>query len=137
MHFMLQKEVVARMAAEPGSKAYGRLGIMLGCYLHVEALFDVEPDAFEPRPDVVSAVARLTPLPEGTHVIDDDALFAHLVATAFSRRRKTIRNALKQVVDETILAEAGIDPALRPEQVSIADYVALGNYIARRREDSG
>src|SRR5210317_313177 len=72
MHFMLQKEVVARMAAEPGSKAYGRLGIMLGCHLHVEALFDVGPNAFSPPPDVMSAVVRLDPLPPGTHQIDDE-----------------------------------------------------------------
>jgi 16S rRNA (adenine1518-N6/adenine1519-N6)-dimethyltransferase len=129
MHFMLQKEVVDRMAAEPGSKAYGRLTIMLGCHFDVEALFDVDRTAFDPPPDVTSAVARLAPLPAGTYEIDDETRFAQLVAQAFSQRRKTIRNSLRKIVDEETLEFVGIDPGLRAEAISIDDYVRLANAL--------
>ncbi len=132
MHFMLQKEVVDRMAAAPGSKAYGRLGIMLGCYLEVEPLFDVPPEAFVPPPEVMSAVVRLDPLQPGTYDIDNDAALSSLVATAFMQRRKTLRNALRKEADATDLEAVGIDPGLRPEQVAIADYVRLSNYLNRK-----
>ncbi|MDH3747113.1 MAG: 16S rRNA (adenine(1518)-N(6)/adenine(1519)-N(6))-dimethyltransferase RsmA [Gammaproteobacteria bacterium] len=130
MHFMLQKEVVDRMAAKPGSKAYGRLSIMLGCFLDVEALFDVDRFAFEPPPDVTSAVVRLTPRPEGQVQISDPGLLSKIVAAAFSKRRKTLRNALKQVATEEDLEYLQIDPQLRPENVSVADWVALANHLA-------
>jgi 16S rRNA (adenine1518-N6/adenine1519-N6)-dimethyltransferase len=129
MHFMLQKEVVERMAAQPGSKAYGRLGIMLGCHLHVESLFDVPPEAFDPPPDVNSAVVRLDPLPPGTFAIENEFGLSSLVATAFMQRRKTLRNALKSEANTDDLEAVGIDPGLRPEQVSIEQYVALSNYL--------
>jgi 16S rRNA (adenine1518-N6/adenine1519-N6)-dimethyltransferase len=129
MHFMLQKEVVDRMAAEPGSKAYGRLGIMLGCHLGVEPLFDVPPEAFSPPPEVTSAVVRLDPLPPDSFHIADEAGLSTLVATAFMQRRKTLRNALKTKADPADLAAVGIDGGLRPEQVSIAAYVALSNHL--------
>jgi 16S rRNA (adenine1518-N6/adenine1519-N6)-dimethyltransferase len=129
MHFMLQKEVVDRMAAEPGSKAYGRLTIMLGVHFDVEALFDVGRDAFEPPPDVMSSVVRLVPLPAGTYDIDDAERFAKLVSQAFSQRRKTIRNSLRGMVDEDTLQFVGIDPGLRPEAIPIADYVGLANAL--------
>lgn len=129
MHFMLQKEVVARMAAPPGSKTYGRLGIMLGCYFDIEALFEVDRQAFDPPPDVTSAVVRLIPLAEGTYDVQDAAKLSRLVATAFSQRRKTIRNALKKVVDEELLESVGIDPGLRPEAIAIAEYVRLSNTL--------
>ena len=129
---MLQKEVVDRMAAEPGSKAYGRLGIMLGCHLSVESLFDVPPEAFAPPPEVNSAVVRLDPLPPGTFDIRDENELSALVAKAFSQRRKTLRNSLKGVADEDDLAAVGIDSGLRPEQVSIADYVALCNHLLQK-----
>ena len=132
MHFMLQKEVVERMAAQPGSKAYGRLGIMLGCHLRVESLFDVPPAAFAPPPDVNSAVVRLDPLPPGTFAIEDEPGLSSLVATAFMQRRKTLRNALRDVVVADDFDALGIDPGLRPEQVPIADYVRLGNYLERK-----
>ncbi len=137
MHFMLQKEVVERMAASPGSKAYGRLGIMLGCYLDIEALFDVDPESFEPPPAVTSAIVRLTPKTGQRFDISDEAILADIVATAFSQRRKTLRNALKTRVDETELRALNIDPGRRPETLAIADYVALANYLARRGHDSG
>jgi 16S rRNA (adenine1518-N6/adenine1519-N6)-dimethyltransferase len=136
MHFMLQKEVVDRMAASPGSKAYGRLGIMLGCHLEIESLFDVGPDSFQPPPAVMSAVVRLRPLPPGTHRIDDEDVLRKTVATAFSHRRKTLRNALKPVVSEFELRDLGIEPGARPETLPIADYVTLANYLARRGDNS-
>jgi len=132
MHFMLQKEVVDRMAAAPGSKAYGRLGIMLGCHLAIEPLFDVPREAFEPPPEVNSAVVRLDPLPPGTFEIDNQAALSALVAKAFMQRRKTLRNSLRDVVAADDFDALGIDPGLRPEQLPIADYVRLGNYLERK-----
>ncbi len=132
MHFMLQKEVVDRMAAGPGTKAYGRLGIMLGCHLNIEPLFDVDRHAFEPPPAVTSAVVRLDPLPPGTFDIDDEAFLSTLVATAFMQRRKTLRNSLKKLATPEDFQATGIDAGQRPEQLSIADYVALGNHLARK-----
>jgi len=137
MHFMLQKEVVDRMTAAPGSKAYGRLGIMLGCHLAVEALFDVDPLCFDPPPAVTSAVVRLAPLGSARPEIDDEKLLGRLVATAFSQRRKTLRNALKTVLDETELVSLGIDPGKRPESIPVSGYVAMANYVSRRDGDSG
>ena len=132
MHFMLQKEVVDRMAAAPGSKAYGRLGIMLGCYLSIEALFDVDRSAFEPPPAVTSAVVRLDPLPVDTFEIADGAGLSTLVATAFMQRRKTLRNSLKKVLEATDFEAVGIDATLRPEQITIAEYIALANHIHKK-----
>lgn len=130
MHFMLQKEVVERMAAGPGSKRYGRLGIMLGCHLNIESLFDVNRTAFDPPPDVLSAIVRLDPLPPGTFSIKDEAVLSKLVTAAFSKRRKTIRNALKDEVSAEDLDVIGIDAGLRPEQIGISDYIALSNHLA-------
>ena len=132
MHFMLQKEVVDRMAAEPGSKAYGRLGIMLGCYLQIESLFDVDRESFDPPPEVTSAVVRLDPLPPGTFDIKDEAELSTLVATAFMQRRKTLRNALKKEVTAGDFEVVGIDASLRPEQIPIADYVRLSNHLRKK-----
>ena len=129
MHFMLQKEVVDRMAAEPGTKAYGRLGIMLGCHFDIESLFDVDRSAFDPPPDVTSAIVRLVPLPAGTYDIEDEERLSRLVAQAFSQRRKTIRNALRGIADEETLEFAGIDPGLRAEAIPIADFVRLANTL--------
>jgi 16S rRNA (adenine1518-N6/adenine1519-N6)-dimethyltransferase len=137
MYFMLQKEVVDRMTSGPGSKAYGRLGIMLGCHLSVESLFDVGPQCFDPPPAVMSAVVRLAPLGSERPAIDDEKLLGRLVATAFSQRRKTLRNALKTMVDESELRSLGIDPGDRPESIPVSGYVALGNYVSRRGGDSG
>ncbi|MEJ2298539.1 MAG: 16S rRNA (adenine(1518)-N(6)/adenine(1519)-N(6))-dimethyltransferase RsmA, partial [Woeseiaceae bacterium] len=132
MHFMLQKEVVDRLAADPGSKAYGRLGIMLGCHLDVQPLFDVPPAAFEPPPAVNSAVVRLDPLPPGSFHIDDQQGLSSLVARAFSQRRKTLRNALRDVADAEDFEAVGIDAGLRPEQVPVAGFVRLANHLAAK-----
>ncbi len=132
MHFMLQKEVVNRMAAEPGTKAYGRLSIMLGCFMHVQPLFDVPPEAFDPPPKVVSAVVRLWPRGADAPHIADTGRLSQLVAEAFSQRRKTLRNALKNNFDEAELVAAGIDPSCRPEQIAIASWVNLANILVAR-----
>ncbi len=130
MHFMLQKEVVDRIAAVPGTKSFGRLTIMLGCHFEAQGLFDVPPDAFDPPPAVTSAVVRLRPLPEGHFEIDDAAMLKRLVATAFSQRRKTLKNALKSMVEPIDLDVIGIDPTLRPEDIEIPLWVALANHLA-------
>ncbi len=132
MHFMLQKEVVDRMAAQPGTKAYGRLGIMLGCYLNIESLFDVEPSAFSPPPEVMSAIVRLDPLPPGTFEIADEVALSKLVAKAFMKRRKTIRNGLRDEATAEDFEAAGIDPSQRPEQIQIEQFVALSNRLIMR-----
>lgn len=132
MHFMLQKEVVNRMAAEPGSKAYGRLTIMLGCFMNVQPLFDVPAEAFDPPPKVVSAVVRLWPRGDDAPHIADTRRLSQLVAEAFSQRRKTLRNALKNSISESALIDAGVDPGCRPEQVAIPDWVKLANTLVAK-----
>ena len=127
MHFMLQKEVVERMAAGPGSKVYGRLSVMLQAYCRVTPLFKVPPGAFRPAPKVDSAVVRLQPLPPGAVVVADRARFAHVVRAAFGQRRKTLRNALSGVVDATAIEAAGVRPDARAEQLSVADFASLAN----------
>ena len=127
MHFMLQKEVVERMAAGPGSKVYGRLSVMLQAYCDVTALFTVGPGAFRPAPKVDSAVVRLKPRPADSIRIEDHARFAHIVRAAFGQRRKTLRNALGTVMDAEAIASVGIDPQTRAEQLAVADFVRLAN----------
>ena len=134
MHFMLQKEVVDRMAAEPGSKAFGRLTIMLGCYLNIDGLFDVDRSSFDPPPAVTSAVVRLCPKPAGDIHIKDGRFLSSLVAAAFSKRRKTLRNALKSYATEDELAGLGIDAGLRPENIAISDWVALANHLGEKAD---
>ena len=129
MHFMLQKEVVERMAAGPGSKTYGRLSVMLQLRCAVEPLFDVPPTAFTPPPKVDSAVVRLVPLsPDRLPQVDFDVI-DRVVRAAFGRRRKTLSNALKGVADADDLAAAGIDPRLRAEQLAPATFVALAQHL--------
>ena len=125
MHFMLQKEVVDRIAAEPGSKAYGRLSVMLQAHLVTEALFDVPPDAFDPPPAVTSAVLRLYAKPPDAVRPADDALLSALLAKAFGQRRKTLRNSLRGEADEADLAACGIDASDRAEAVSVDAWIRL------------
>ena len=125
MHFMLQKEVVERMVAEPDTAAYGRLSVMLQYRFVMDWLFDVPPEAFDPAPKVDSAVIRLIPRPAEELVVRDEARFAALVAAAFSQRRKMLRNTLKGLVDETLLARLGIAPNARAEALSVSDYLRL------------
>ena len=132
MHFMLQKEVVDRMAAEPGSKRFGRLTVMLGCYCDVEPLFDVPPSAFSPPPKVQSSVVRLLPQAARGAGIADSALLARIVSQAFSQRRKTLHNALRDLVSNAELETVGISPGARAETVSIEGWIALANAQADR-----
>jgi 16S rRNA (adenine1518-N6/adenine1519-N6)-dimethyltransferase len=127
MHFMLQREVVERMAAAPGSKVYGRLSVMLQAYCTVTSLFRVSPGAFRPPPKVDSAVVRLVPRDPGTIGIDDPQRFAAVVRAAFGQRRKTLRNALSAVADSALIEAAGVRPDARAEQLSVADFVRLAN----------
>jgi 16S rRNA (adenine1518-N6/adenine1519-N6)-dimethyltransferase len=130
MHFMLQKEVVERMAAPPGGKVYGRLSVMLQAYCTVTSLFTVPPGAFRPAPKVDSAVVRLVPRAPGTIGIRDHARFAAVVRAAFGQRRKTLRNALSGTVDAEAIVAAGLDPGARAEQLSVADFVRLADIEA-------
>jgi len=127
MHFMLQKEVVDRMAAAPASDAYGRLSVMLAAYARVEKLFKVGPGAFKPAPKVDSAIVRLVPYAAPPFPLPDPARFAALVGRAFTMRRKTLRNALKGVVDEAAMRAAGIDPQARPETLSAEQFARLAS----------
>lgn len=127
MHFMLQKEVVDRMAAAPGSKVYGRLSVMLQASCIVVPLFTVPPGAFRPPPKVDSAVVRLAPKPPGETGINDHARFSAIVRAAFGQRRKTLRNALSGLCDEATITAAGIDAGSRAEQLPVSDFVRLAN----------
>jgi len=131
VHVMLQKEVVARMVAAPGTPDYGRLSVMLQVTFRMSRLFIVPPGAFRPAPKVDSAIVRLLPLVTAQPAIDDPALFARIVAAAFGQRRKTLRNALSAIADETALRAAGIDPGARGETLAVADFVRLANELAR------
>ncbi len=130
MHFMLQKEVVDRMAAGPGSKTYGRLSVMLQTRCQVTPLFDIGPGAFNPPPKVDSAIVRLIPHAEPPFAIDDPALFAGIVAQAFAQRRKTLRKSLQGMIGATAFEHAGIAPTERPEQLGPADFARLANAAA-------
>jgi len=125
MTFMLQKEVVDRMVAEPSTPAYGRLSVMLQRRLHMEWLLDVPPDAFDPPPKVNSAVVRLIPKAPGSYPALDENRFAEVVAAAFSQRRKTLRNTLGKLIGEDAFTAAGINPGLRAENLSVSDFEKL------------
>jgi len=133
MHFMLQKEVVDRMAAGPGENNYGRLGIMAQYYCKVESLFVVPPGAFNPAPKVDSAIIRLTPYRELPHVAKDLSQFETVVRTAFNMRRKTLRNNLKPLLTAETLDSLDIDPGLRPEKLPISDFVRISNYLTDQK----
>lgn len=129
MHFMLQKEVVDRMAAKPGEKAYGRLGVMVQYHCKVENLFDVPPTAFNPQPKVNSAIVRLAPHAELPHPAKNVKLLERLVNTAFQQRRKTLRNALKLLLPAEAIESLNIDTTVRPENITLAEYVALSDKL--------
>jgi len=133
LHVMLQREVVARMTAEPGTADYGRLTVMLQVKFAIVRLFVVPPGAFRPVPNVDSAIARLVPLGPAKPPITDPALFARVVAAAFGQRRKTVRNALSTLCDEAALRRIGIDPGLRGETLPVGEFVRLANALAAAR----
>jgi 16S rRNA (adenine1518-N6/adenine1519-N6)-dimethyltransferase len=130
MHFMLQKEVVERMAAQPGDSLYGRLGIMSQYYCRVQPLFIVAAEAFSPVPKVESAIVRLVPHAEYPHPVDSIERLQTIVKSAFMKRRKTVRNALAGIVAPEALEQLDIDVSLRPENLTIAQYTALANWKA-------
>ncbi|MCL2523303.1 MAG: 16S rRNA (adenine(1518)-N(6)/adenine(1519)-N(6))-dimethyltransferase RsmA [Betaproteobacteria bacterium] len=129
MHFMLQKEVVERMVAVPGDGDFGRLSVMLQYRFHLEWLLDVPPESFDPPPKVQSAVVRLIPKAAAELTAKNPQRLADLVRAAFAQRRKMLRNTLKGVVDEAAFAALDIDPTRRPEDLAVADYVRIANYL--------
>lgn len=132
MHFMLQKEVIDRMAAEPGSKVYGRLTVMLQARCEVTPLFNVPPHAFRPPPKVDSAVVRLVPLAADKIHIKDAVLFENLVRDAFGQRRKTIRNAMQALATSDDIEAVGLRPDARAEQLPVTDFIKLANFLTSK-----
>jgi len=130
-HFMLQKEVVERMVAEPGGKAFGRLSVMLQWRYHMELMFVVPPTAFDPPPRVDSAIVRMIPVAQPLEC--DQSLLEEVVTKAFTQRRKVIRNCVAGLLTEAELIEAGIDPQARPEAVPMEQFVALANVLKTKR----
>ncbi|MFM8332235.1 MAG: 16S rRNA (adenine(1518)-N(6)/adenine(1519)-N(6))-dimethyltransferase RsmA, partial [Candidatus Methylumidiphilus sp.] len=128
MHFMLQKEVVDRLCAEPGGKDYGRLGVMAGYFCAMEPLMEVYPESFRPAPKVVSAVVRLVPHAARPVDIAPEAL-GRVVLAAFSQRRKTLRNALGQMLSGDEIASVGVDPGCRAETLGLAEFARLGRLL--------
>lgn len=127
MHLMLQKEVVDRIAAEPGGRDYGRLTVGIQAYCRVAPLFTIGPGAFSPAPKVDSAFLRLTPYRPLPHPVADPGTLTRLVAQAFSQRRKTLRNTLKGAVPSGLLETQGIDPGQRAEEIPVDAYIRLAN----------
>jgi 16S rRNA (adenine1518-N6/adenine1519-N6)-dimethyltransferase len=129
--FLLQKEVVDRMVAAPGTAEYGRLSVMLQYRFAMQGLMRVPPGAFTPPPKVDSAVVRMVPLAAGRPRARDEAFFTQVVAAAFSQRRKTLRNAVRALLSEESFTHARIDPVRRGETLSVAEFIALADSAAR------
>lgn len=133
IHFMLQKEVVDRIVALPGSKIYGRLSLTVQYYCQAERLFDVPPEAFWPIPRVMSSVFKLTPHPylstNDPAETDSHQLFEKIVQRAFSQRRKMLSNSLAHFISADELRQLGIDPKQRPEQLPKETFIKLGRYL--------
>ncbi|MCK5829848.1 MAG: 16S rRNA (adenine(1518)-N(6)/adenine(1519)-N(6))-dimethyltransferase RsmA [Methylococcales bacterium] len=125
MHFMLQKEVVDRICADPGSKKYGRLSVMLQYYCEAELVFDVPPESFDPIPKVMSSIVKLTPHEIPPVKIESVESLNKVVTAAFSQRRKTIRNSLKKLFTEEQISSLQIDSTLRAESISLSEYALL------------
>lgn len=130
LHFMLQQEVVERMAAAPGTTQYGRLSVMLQSRCQVQLLFKVGPGAFRPPPQVWSAVVRLQPYNNPKLALLDEKCFAEVVRRAFAQRRKTLRRSLQGLLDATQIAAIGIDPSERPQNLDLAAFASLANALA-------
>jgi 16S rRNA (adenine1518-N6/adenine1519-N6)-dimethyltransferase len=131
MHFMLQKEVVERLASPPDSEHYGRLSVMAQYYCAVDNLFHIGPEAFDPPPKVDSAVVRMVPFTNLPHCANDESTFAALVKQAFSMRRKTLRNNLKGLLSAEQIIACDIDPGTRAETLAVADFVRLANHLSQ------
>lgn len=130
MVFMLQLEVVERLAAQPSTAHYGRLSVMMQYQCKVEKLFKVPPGAFSPQPKVDSAIVRLTPLRPIAREVKNYDVFSTVVRTAFSQRRKTIRNTLKTLLNADDFITLNLDSNLRPENLSVQDYVSIAELVA-------
>ena len=129
MHFMLQREVVDRMAAQPGSKTYGRLSVMTQYYCTVEPLFEVPPEAFNPKPKVISMIVRLQPFKSLPISANNPKLLHKVVSAAFSQRRKTLRNGLKNLITADQLEYLGINHEVRAETQPLTTFVEIANFI--------
>ncbi|MBI5659673.1 MAG: 16S rRNA (adenine(1518)-N(6)/adenine(1519)-N(6))-dimethyltransferase RsmA [Nitrosomonadales bacterium] len=134
MHFMLQNEVVERMVAAPSTPAYGRLSVMLQYRFRMEKLLDVPPEAFRPAPKVDSAIVRMVPLPEKKVLVRDEKLFAKIVAAAFGQRRKTLRNALRDYLNEEGFEKLGVDARLRAENLGVSEFARIVDFFAAGRD---
>ena len=134
MHLMLQREVVNRITAAPGSKVYGRLSVMVQVYCRAEPLFHIGPGAFTPAPKVESAFLRLTPHRPLPIQVQDPSFLSLLVAKAFAQRRKTLRNSLKGLVDAEQIQDQGLDPGQRAEELSVEAFVRLANAACNTSE---
>jgi len=132
MHFMLQDEVVERMVAAPSTPAYGRLSVMLQYRFHMEKLLDVPPQSFRPAPKVNSAIVRMLPLPASEIVVQDEGLYAKVVAAAFGQRRKTLRNTLRGYLNEAEFEGLGVDAQLRAENLGVAEFARVANFLAKK-----
>ena len=137
MHFMLQKEVVERLAAVPGTSDYGRLSIMAQYYCKVEPLFIVGPESFDPPPKVDSAIVRLSPYDELPYPAKSISALQRVVREAFNMRRKTLRNTLKNLMDATRLEALGIDTSLRPEKLTLQEYVRIADTFHEQEQNDG
>jgi 16S rRNA (adenine1518-N6/adenine1519-N6)-dimethyltransferase len=129
MHFMLQKEVVDRICAVPGSKKYGRLSVMMQYHCATELLFEVPPESFDPAPKVMSAIVRLVPHQTPPVQVNDMSKLNKVVTQAFSQRRKTLRNSLKKIIDENAIIDLNIDPTSRAEVLTLGDFARLSNLL--------
>lgn len=135
LHVMLQKEVAERLCAAPGSKAYGRLGVMLSPDFDSTILFDVPPEAFYPEPKVTSSVVRMVPQNPSFERVDP-TVYAAVVKQAFSMRRKTLRKSLQSLCPDAVFEQCGIDSGLRPEVLEAEQFAQLANVVAKRQADS-
>lgn len=133
MHLMLQKEVVERMTAGPSTPEYGRLSVMLQYRFRMEKLLDVPPESFRPVPKVNSAVIRVVPLPISEVTVQSENWYAQLVRIGFAKRRKTLRNALKEYLSEQDFQALGIDAWQRAEDLGVAEFAKLANYCGARQ----
>jgi len=134
MHFMLQKEVVDRLAARPGDSLYGRLSVMAQYYCSVESLFVVGPESFDPAPKVDSAIVRMTPHKILPFPVVDIKTLEDTVRIGFHQRRKTLRNNYKGILDNDAFEVLDIDPGLRPERLDVADFVRIANFIHNKED---
>jgi len=136
MHFMLQKEVVDRLAARPGDSLYGRLSVMTQYYCQVESLFIVGPESFDPAPKVDSAIVRMTPYREKPFVAESLETLERTVRLGFQQRRKTLRNNYKGILNNDDFENLEIDPGLRPERLDVPDFVKISNYLDTKEDNS-